>query len=75
METSITKMNMNKTSSFLRVLAYQLDNEIEETPDFFICVVSKDSELTSTHRAVNTPFELIGLVEYRKTLLIDEIER
>ena len=75
METSITKMNMNKTSSFLRVLAYQLDNEIEEIPDFFICVVSKDSELTSTHRAFNTPFELLGLVEYRKTLLTDEIER
>lgn len=72
--TNITKISSKKTSLFLRVLATQLDNESEDIPDFFICAVSKDNELTSTHRANNFPFELLGVVEYRKLLLTKEIE-
>ena len=72
---NVTKISMHKTSLFLRVLAQQIDNNSEETPDFFICAISQNSEITSTHRAVNSPFELLGSVEYRKLLLIDDIEK
>ena len=57
------------TAGRLRLLADQIDKE--EQPDFVIVIADGDS-YSSAHKAQDDVFGLIGCIEYRKALIIEE---
>lgn len=65
-------INPHDTAARLRVLARKLETG-ENIPDFLFCMVDGE-DFVSAHKANKNIFGLIGLVEYRLNLVVDEIE-
>ena len=65
-------INKTDTATALRILARKLD-EGKDIPDFCFCVINGD-DYHSAHRAINDIFGILGLVEYRKSVIICEID-
>ncbi len=59
------------TAGRLRLLADQIDKE--EQPDFVLVIADGDGDgFSSAHRAQDDVFGLIGGMEYRKSLIIEQ---
>ena len=59
------------TAGRLRLLADQIDKE--EQPDFVLIIANNDGDgFSSSHKATDDVFGLIGGMEYRKALIIEE---
>ena len=59
------------TAGRLRLLADQIDKD--EQPDFVLIIRDIDSDtFSSAHKAQDDVFGLIGCMEYRKALIIEE---
>jgi len=59
------------TAGMLRLLADQIDKD--EQPDFVLIVANNDGDgFSSAHNARRDVFGLIGGMEYRKALIIEE---
>jgi len=59
------------TAGRLRLLADQIDKN--EQPDFVLILADSDGDgFSSAHNASNDVFGLIGGLEYRKALIIEE---
>ena len=63
-------INGKDTSTRLRLLAKQIEDG--NAPDFILCVCDKDT-VNTAHKA-SKPFELLGAIQYRTSLIISEIE-
>lgn len=66
----IRQLSDLSTARELRLLAKDIDDEKDTS--FVFCVIRGD-DLKSAHRA-GKPFELLGLIDHRKQLILDEIE-
>ena len=64
------EIKTNNTAGRLRLLADQIDRD--EQPDFVFIVADNDGQFSSAHRAQDDVFGLIGGMEYRKSLIIEE---
>lgn len=64
-------INSNDTSANLRLLAKQIEDG--RSPDFVFCIL-EGNEIKSAHLANKRPFELIGVMNYRMSLITQEIE-
>lgn len=59
------------TAGRLRLLADQIDKE--EQPDFVLIIANNDGGgFSSAHKAKDDAFGLIGGMEYRKALILEE---
>ena len=56
----------------LRKLADQIDSG--DYPDFIVIVKNGD-EFISAHDCQDDPFSLLGAIEFRKSLIVEHIER
>ena len=59
------------TPALLRQLADQLEREC--APDFMLAVINGDT-FSTAHIANSDVFGLIGAIEYRKALIISEVD-
>ena len=64
-------MRSHDTCANLRLLAKQIEDG--ESPDFVFCIL-EGNEIKSAHLANKRPFELIGAMHYRMSLITQEIE-
>jgi hypothetical protein len=64
-------INQYDTCANLRLLAKQIENG--ESPDFVFCILDSDT-VKSAHVATKRPFELLGAMQYRASIIAQEIE-
>ena len=65
------KLHATNAPAKLRLLAKQIEEG--NSPDYLLCIHYED-EFISAHYA-EEPFTLLGLVDFRRNMLLDEVEK
>lgn len=69
--TDIMRFSGTSTAACLRILADLIEKG--ESPDF-VLLISDGKEYRSAHKSTDDPFGLLGLIEKRKLIILDEID-